>query len=311
MQRLKTLSLALCFVAVSARADYAWIPDAHHLHLRGGFDYFQSGNNYSTDGFLDAAQFNSQSIQFRDSIFWLAPEFGVAEDWSAGLRLQFSTSSATSDATAAVVASGAGFGDLRGNVKWRVSSTPLWTLETYFKLPTGVATPLTADEIVVGDGNIDFGLRAHYGMRTGVFFLSASPGFLGRFGGYSSALTLDLAAQMFMYRAYAKIFAHSLFSLSAQALAPATVTAQTLAGTAGSYARLAASPTYVVGGGALGLSITKQIRAEAGVSKVIWGQRTHDAILMTLNVLATFDFSKPDMRTRVREVPFENAPEEY
>lgn len=308
---MKHLFFLLGFFTVTAQADYAWIPEAQNLHLRGGFDYFLSGNNYSTDGYSDPTQFGGQTIQFRDSIFWLAPEFGVAEDWSAGLHLQFSTSTATSDATSAVVASGAGFGDVRGNIKWRVSQAPLWTIETYFKMPTGTATPLAADEIVMGDGNLDVGLRAHYGMRTGAFFLSASPGVLGRFGGYSPALTLELAAQMFIYRAYAKLYAHSLFSLSAQALTPATVTAQTLAGTAGSYARLAASPTYLVGGGSLGILINKQIRAEAGVSKVIWGQRTHDALVMTLNVLAMFDFSKPDMRTRVREVPFENAPEEY
>ncbi len=311
MHRLKFHSCLFLFLAAHASADYAWIPEPQNLQLRGGFNYLLSGNNYSTDGFLDPARFSTETIQFRDSIFWIAPEFGMAEDWSAGLHLQFSTSTATSDATSAVIASGAGFGDLRGNVKWRVSKAPLWAIELYFKLPTGTATPLTADEIVVGDGNIDLGMRAHYGMRSGAFFLSASPGFLGRLGGYAPALTLELASQMFIYRAYAKLYASSLFSLSAEALSPSTISGQTLAGTAGSYARLAASPTYILGGGSLGFLINKQFRAEAGVSKVIWGQRTHDGLVMTLNVLGTFDFSKPDMRPRVREVPFENAPEQY
>lgn len=302
----QVFSFLLIFPAL-VFADYGWIPEPERLHTRFGIDFVSTSNNFGNDGALTPVTFSAQSSTFADRAFWLDSEFGIAEDWAALLKLSFVNAGVTSDASQTLLAAGSGFGDLRAGLKWRFSREPLWTVEGYFKLPTGVSVPSAGDEIVNGEGNIDLGLKLHFGYQTGNIYLSASPGFVGRFGGYSSAFTADAAVQMFIYRAYAKAFLSSIFSLSAQALNGGVLTDQVLAGSGGSYARLAGSPTMITAGASVGVLISKSFRLEGQIVKTVWGQRSPDVLGFTVSLLGLFDFSKPDLRPKVREVPFEDG----
>ncbi len=307
MRVLRSVLISLLLLPTGAFADYAWIAEYNEMLVRGGFNYNTSKANFGDDSFVDPIQFSGQTGNFADKSFWVDSEYGIAKDWSATLRLALNDASFTSDSTGTVTAGGGGFGDIRVGTKWRLSRTPLWTLETFIKVPTGIATPAAIDEIVPGDGNLDVGVKAHYGVKLGDFFVSGSPGFLFRSGGYSSAFTADTAMQLFIYRAYMKFFINSIFSFSSQSLTGNVVT-QDAAGAAGSYLRLAASPTGISTGLVFGVLLTKTMRLEAGINRTVWGQRFPDALGFNVCFQASFDFGRPDLRPKLREVPFEGVP---
>lgn len=306
--RLRYLISAAFFFCPSLFADYAWIQEFEKLSLRTGFDVSTTSRNYDHNGFSSNPTFNSQLVSLQDLTFWAEPEYGIAQDWSVGLRLGFLSGTAASLTSGLAVAQGASLADTRANLKWRLSKEPLWTAEMYFKFPTGVAAPRSTTDIVVGEGNLDVGVKFHYGLQQKNLFFSVSPGLLARFAGYASAATLDAAAQIFIARAYGKIFVSSIFSFSPTALPPSDITSQSLGGTVGSYARLAASPTLVTAGASFGVLLSRKFRFEIGVSKTVWGQRAPDFLAVTFNLLGLFDFAKPDLRPKIREVPFEDAP---
>ncbi len=302
-----------CFWALllcsNLRADYAWIAAYQKLQLRAGFDAFRTSDNYDNSGNLSATRLTGQPVALNDHFFWIEPELGVANDWAIGMRAAFVDGTVDSNpSTGAPLLTGSGLADLRFNLKWQISSFPLWTLETYFKFPNAPSRPATNADLIWGEGNFDVGVKAHYGLHADAFYFSASPGILGRFGGYASAATLDLAAQGFFQRAYVKTFVTSIFSFTAEALAPSTTASQSLAGTGGSYARLAASPTGIAAGATIGAQLTRGLRLEAGASRSIWGQRFPSYWNFTVNLLALFDFAKPDLRPKLRSVPFESVP---
>jgi hypothetical protein len=292
-----------------AFGDYAWITEYQRLQLRAGFDAFSTSDNYSTAGVLTALQSSGQSTTLGDRHFWVEPEYGLAEDWTLGLRAGF-LSGSLDTAAGANVAAGSGLSDVRLSTKWRVAQSPLWTLETQIKFPTGTSRATTTDTLVTGEGNVDFWLKAHYGVKADAFFLSASPGVMLRTGGYSTALTLELAAQLFLQRAYMKVYGASILSLVEAALSPSTLTSHSLTGSGGSYARLAASPTGIHAGGSLGFLLSRDWRVEAGISHSIIGIRYPSFIAFTVNVLGLFDFREPDLRPKLRSVPFETTPQD-
>ncbi len=293
-----------------AFGDYAWITPYQKLQLRTGFDVSTTADNYSSTGTLEAVRLGSQNASLSDFVFWAEPEYGIAKDWTLGLRAGFLSGSLSSLAGQSL-ASGTGLTDLRTSLKREVSNSPLITLESTLKFPLGNSRVLTTDALVVGEGNFDLGLKAHFGLRSGPFFLSASPGFLARTGGYASAMTFDLVAQAFLQRVYFKVFGVSQFALSAEALAPSTVTAQTLSGTGGSYARLAASPVLVAAGASLGFLFSKDWRIEAGLTRSVWGLRAPSFLSFTVNLLGVFDFKEADLKPKLRSVPFENMPQDF
>jgi hypothetical protein len=293
-----------------AFGDYAWITPYQKLQLRTGLDVFTTADNYSNTGTLDPVRFGSQNASLSDWVFWAEPEYGIAKDWTLGLKVGF-LSGSLSNLTGQSLASGSGLTDLRTSLKWEVSNSPLLTLETFLKFPLGNSRVVTTDALVVGEGNFDLGVKAHLGLKTGPFFLSASPGFIARTGGYASAVTLDLAAQAFLQRVYFKVFGTSQFALSAEALSPSTINGQTLSGSGGSYARLAASPVLIAAGGSLGFLFNKDWRMEAGLTRSIWGLRAPSYLSFTVNVLGVFDFNEPDLKPKLRSVPFENMPQDF
>lgn len=309
MRRTTWIFFTLLTFSLGAWADYAWITDYQRLQLKLGFDGLRTTDNYDNNGNLTTTRVGSQNVGLSDRIFWLEPEVGIAKDWAMGMRASFIDGSVDNNtAGAAPLLSGSGLGDLRFNFKWQASVDPLWTIETYFKFPNAPSRPVLASDLVWGEGNVDIGIKAHYGFRSDAFYFSVSPGLLGRLGGYSSALTLDAAVQAFIQRAYVKLFAASIFSFSPQGLPPSTTAGQTLNGTGGSYARLAASPTGVEAGGSVGALFTRNLRLEAGASHSVWGQRYPSYFHFTVSLLALFDFATPDLRPKLRSVPFENVP---
>jgi hypothetical protein len=110
---------------------------------------------------------------------------------------------------------------------------------------------------------------------------------------------------------YFKVFGVSQIALSAEALPPSTVAAQTLAGSGGSYARLAASPVLIAAGGSLGFLFNKDWRVEAGLTRSIWGLRAPSFLSFTVNLLGVFDFKEADLKPKLRSVPFENMPQDF
>lgn len=304
MKRTPFLLLAL-FTSLSARADYAWIAKPSTLQVRTGVDIYSTGSNFGNDGTLDVLRYLGQVSTLRDLRFWVHPEIGIDKGWAVAMALPFVSGEVTSDAIQNTLAGGSGLGDLRLALKWEASESPLVVLESEVKFPTGKSSAVNNGELAVGEGNLDLALRAHWGYQTGQFYFSASPGLLLRTGGYSSAATLDGAMQAFIRRAYIKIFLTSMLSFSPQALTGSNLTAQTVSGSGGSYARLAASPTYLTGGANVGVVISKMFRLEGGFQRSILGARAPDFVSFTVNLLGTFDLSSPDYRPKVREVPFE------
>jgi hypothetical protein len=298
---------ALLLLCPSAFADYGWIPEFQNFQVRMGADVSSTSNNFNNTGLSVAPTLSGNPVFLQDVLLWVQPEYGIAEDFSMGFKVGYLNGSASRLNGGAQLASGGGISDFWGSIKYRFSKLPLWTAEFVYKLPTGNSIALANTQIVTGEGNVDAGLKLHYGLHEGYVYLSASPGVLGRFGGYANALTMDVAAQIFIFRAYGKAFVNSYFSLSQDGLPPSTVNAQTLAGTAGSYARLAASPTSITAGAVFGCLITRRFRLEVGLSKTVWGQRAPDQLNFTVNLLGLFDFSTPDLRPKVREVPFESS----
>ncbi len=200
------LALALCLFSTVVFADYGWIPEYQNFQIRTGVDVSSTSNNFDNSGLSLPPRVAGNPVFLQDTTFWVQPEYGIAEDWSMGFKAGFLSGAATRVTGGALAASGTGFTDLWGSLKYRVSKLPMWTIEGVFKLPTGNAVAVTTADLVTGEGNLDVGAKLHYGLHEGHVFLSVSPGFLGRFGGYAPALTLDAAAQIFILRAYAKAF---------------------------------------------------------------------------------------------------------
>src|ERR1035437_9704902 len=83
------LFFALTFFSLSAFADYGWIPNYQNLNLKAGFDYFVTSENFTSDGDRANITYKNEAVQLTRYLFWVEPEYGLAKDWSALLRLGF------------------------------------------------------------------------------------------------------------------------------------------------------------------------------------------------------------------------------
>jgi hypothetical protein len=275
-----------------ARADYGWIPDYQELRVRAGLDFFRSTDNFDTTGQLQPLALGGQPTQFGMDSFYVEPEYGIAQDTSIWLRFGFLSNSLTAQSSDATFASGSGLGDIRASVKWNVKPTlPLVTIEAMVKIPTYTPTPANATDLVLGDGNLDFGIILHTAHRLGMMYFTLDPGFLFRFGGYSLAGTLGLSGEFrFLVRGYVRLFADGIFSLTDTPLYDTSPTVHNAVGSGGSYALLSGSPTGFSGGAKIGVPVYKSWVVEGSASHSVVGTRYPNFFQFGFSVLTTFDF---------------------
>jgi len=301
------ISLITLVWTTLAFADYGWVPEYQKLQAKMGMVFTKSAENFEDDGGRADILVGSTPADFTETKFWLEPEYGVAEDWGVGMRLQFLSGSVESASSGNVLASGAGMGDTLAWLKYAIkTSYPIVTLEGRFKFPTGSASASATDDLVVGDGNLDAGLILHTGHRVGRVYFSLSPGFLARFGNYAHAITGEASLRVTFPRGYLRAFMDSVFSLSEEKLNDSSLAVHDALGAGGTYARLSGSPMGITLGGVVGFRFYEQWAFEIGASHGVYGARYPNS----LNVLATlrseFDFFKHETKKRIREIPLES-----
>lgn len=279
--------------------------------MRTGADWSKSYENFDTNGFITDFSVSGQKAEIRDFTPYVFGEYGVAEGWSVWSRLQFMDSVLSAQQTGTLLASGSGLGDAWVGFKYALANTyPLFTAETFFKLPMGKSVAATTNDMVTGDGNFDIGVRLHIGHRDGPVLFAISPGILLRFGGYSTAGLLEAAIQYNFQDAYGRLFAEGIMSFSETALPPSTTANHNLLGTGGSYMKLAASPLSFGAGARAGYNFSKGVGVEAYAAMNFQGMRTARYLRFGTDLIFNFDFFKGDLRPRIREVPFKGGEEE-
>lgn len=303
-------------LSATAHADYAWIPVHKKLVLRVGGDWNKSFENYDGDGYIADFSLSGKLAEIRQFDSYVFGEYGIAERWSMWMRLQYTDMVSNAQTTGDLLASGAGLGDtVIGFKRALTTSYPLFTAETYFKFPTGSTdvssgvgggTAIDASKLVVGDGNVDWVFRFHLGLRDGPVLFALSPSFLMRFGSYSPAAMLEVALQYNYMHAYGRVYAEGMLPLGEpQTSTGAVPTANQLEnGTAGSFMKMAFSPSYFAMGVRAGFNFTKQTGIEAYVAMPFQGNRMARFLKFGANMIFNFDFYNGDYRPNLRDVPF-------
>jgi len=292
---------------LNARADYGWIPEYHKLTMKAGLNLFRSSENFDTDGERADIRLGSGTAEFAETRFFLEPEFGIAEDWAIGMRAQFLSGSVDRSSTGDLLASGGGLGDtylwLKYNFK---SSTPVVTLESRLKFPTGQGSGSAADDLVTGDGNFDANFVLHTGHRIGRVYFSLSPGFLARSGNYAPAITGEASFRVTFPRGYIRASLDGIFSLVEEELGDSSLAVHDAIGSGGTYARLSGSPTGITIGGVVGFRFFKQWAFEMGASHGVMGVRYPNGLTILTMLRSEFDFFEPETKKKIREIPLES-----
>lgn len=297
------LIAGLVGLSVPARADYGWIPAYKQLITRAGFSVLKSSGNFNTDGGLDPLPSNAE---LTDNIFLFSGEYGIADGWSLSLEAPILVSSLDTGAEAS------GLGDIVTRLKWAVKPVvPIFTLEAMLKFPSGNASAASAQELVLGEGNFDFGLYVHSGHRGGRFLFSLSPGFLLRFGGYAPALAGDVVVQYNFPRGFIRAVGSVIYSLQDNFLSDSSFTQHDAPGTGGSLTRLNGSPIGFDAGGRIGIKITDQVALEAHFTKALFGSRYPDYWRAGGTLKVVFDFYESPKSIKAKDVPFDFDYEKY
>jgi len=304
MQKLWICTLVF-FTSFRLLADYAAIPTQQMLNLKLGLDYSASTHNIDSDGYTVPIRYQSFSGQIRDFVYWLEPEYGLAEGWSVGTRLRFLSGSLVDRADNGAILTGSGITDSPFFIKWNFLPDPIVTLEIFSKLPLGSSNPSTTSDLVTGEGNFDFGLKFHTAIRTSMMSISITPGILWRMGGYSSAFLIDGALDFRFSKGYLRGFMNYQMPFSETNLYSSSVDTQTATGAGGSFMRLAGSPMFLFGGGKIGINVYESIFLEGGYGHTIVGARAPEMMMIFGNILITFDFYQAAEKEELKEVPFE------
>lgn len=286
--------------------DYGWIPPYQGLTGKIGYEQFSSDGNYDAGSASVPLVFQNRASKLVDHIFWLDLEYGIYDFWSVELKTRFLNSYVQSQDSGDSILSGAGLGDLYAGLKWQFKSDiPFLTLETYFKFPTAKASPDEPDELVLGDGNFDIGMIVHSGTRAGGFKFSISPGFLGRFGGYSSAFLAAGAVEYRMPRGYAQLFVDSIFSFGDPLLKDSSEDQHDSPGSGNSYSRLAGGPIGIQMGGKLGVRIIREAGLELYYAHSLTGNKYPYFSRFGVNGVINLSLYRPPEKIKVKEVPFD------
>ncbi len=289
-------------------ADYAWTPDYKKLFLRGGIDLYSTASNYDNTG----TQTNlASSAELSRTMFWVQPEYGIAQDWALRLKLGFISSSVTTGSGTPVLSS-SGFNDMEASVKWMVRPfDPLLTLEPFFIMPTAESIAPSAKDVALGDGAFGAGLRFNTLHESGPFAVGFSPGVLYRNRGYSLLFTGDVFAQFDFRRGYIRGYGNFTFPIQVTKLYDSSISKHDVAGSAGSYALLSGSPMGMYAGGKLGIKLVGELFVETWFQRAMFGQRYASFNQFGFGLFYAFDFLDTLPVKQVREVPFDSDQSEF
>ena len=293
------------FLRSIAWADYAWIPEYHHLLVKTGGDYFSSGENFGSDGVRTDLKTSGLSTTFKEYKFLAEAEYGVVEDWAATLKIPLVSNLVDTDSD--TVFSGSGISDLNLGLKWNlIKRKPVLTFEISTKIPLYSTSDPLAGELVLGDGNFDLVSYVHVGYRFNKHFVAGiSPGFVARFTGYENAFVLNGFLGAAWNPVYLRGVAEGYFSLN-KAATSSVVAFNGVQGSGGSFARLSKNPDLVSLGGRFGVFITKRTRLEAAATWAVMGSYAPNFFRGGLSWISDFDlYTPPARKTKVKEIPFE------
>lgn len=311
----KSLFLFLLLFCTYSRADYGWIPRYKSLWAKLGVDYLSSKENFGSDGQRGDAAYQARLIEFTEFKFWAEAEYGLAQNWSAYLKMS-ANRGAIDPQTGAATAfpQSSGLGDIHVGSKWNLVRKPiLFTVEIMAKIPTYSTSGLAADELAKGDGDFAAGLLTHGGFWAGKYLIfDLSPGFLFRSGGYNAQLLVNGMAEVIAHPVFFRLFFEYRYGLSKTN--PATVIANNPEiGSGGTFGRLSKDSDLFSGGAKLGFNMFRQYRMEVNFQQAIAGNRAPNFWQVGLNFFASWDFFKEEKKIRIMEVPFEteqtNTPE--
>ncbi|MBI4405468.1 MAG: hypothetical protein HY537_14995 [Deltaproteobacteria bacterium] len=308
---MKIIVWAMILSALPAAADYGWIPRYQQLHLRVGGEYFKTSENFLSDGTTQSIRLLGRSSELSEFRFFVEPEYGFAKDLSLWAKVPILQNAINStDSTNQNIAKSTGLGDLLAAIKWNVKEEfPLLTLEANLRIPLYSISAVDDTDLVRGDGSLDMGFMLHAGYQIKALFFSVSPGFTFRFGGYASAIRLRTALGAKTDRFHGYLFSESHFSLSDSLLYDSSLDNHEVIGGGGSFARLSGSPTGMDLGARLGVRLINNYYFETYAAHSLAGRRYPKFWRMGVNFFAIFDFSVPDNRKRMREVPLDWQPE--
>ncbi len=293
-------------------ADYGWMPKDQGLFLSVGGDYFQSGDNFQTNGTHSPILYDGASSRYTAYHFWAEPEYTFTSNWSGRLRLGFISNSVSSNSGINFL-SGSGISEILLGVKYRVTtSQPSLVIETTVKFPTtsNYVTAATADTALLpADGSVDVGLTFHGGYHHKALLLAVSPEFLVRSSGFAPAVFIRGGAGVSFPEGYFLATSDLYASLGTNLLFDSSLNIHDAAGTGGSYALLSGSPSVFTVGFKGGVRVVGNGFFEAFFRQAVWGVRAPYFYQIGINALITFDFHVADTRVKAHEIPFDSEPE--
>lgn len=294
--------LVFLFTTV-ALGDYAWLPKPESLILKTGWEFFKSDANFDFSGKKQELTTNSVPSSLNQNQFVIDSEYGLIEHWSGILRTSVISAKISPLNSVSSSLSGAGLLDTTLGLKWQArQEKPVLALETGLVFPGYSTKNLVANELALGDGVAGVLLRVHGGARVKKFTFSLSPGLLFRFGGFSNQVLLDAAISVSLRKIYFRFFQASYFSMTKDSNSNQSQENLEL-GSGGSFSRLAIQPDLVSLGLKSGVFLSPKFKIEASLAQTVWGQTAADGFRIGLMLITNFDFSKPDTRESVQEVP--------
>jgi len=288
-----------------ALSDYAWIPDYHHLQTKLGIDYFQSSENFGSDGVRNDLMSSGKLTTLRDYKFWVEGEYGFVKDWSGFIRIPFTT--ALIDNSTDSLFTGTGFSDADLGLKWNIlRKKALVTFELLSRFPLYSTSQPQSGDLVLGDGSVDVSAKVHVGYRFNRQFVAGiSPAIMLRSSGYESAFTATAFGGVSFNPVYLRLVAESYVSLGKPVLSTPT-TSNSATGSGNSFARLSLNPNTFAVGTRVGIFVDPDYRIEASAMWSTMGSSAPVYFKGGLNLVMDFDLYEPEKpRTKVREIPFE------
>ncbi len=309
-KRLVFICVCICVIQLGnvALADYGQIPKAGLLHVKLGFDFLSTSENFASDGERENITFQNQTVDFSSNGFWLEPEYGIGEQVAAQFRLRGWSGNLNPISGGNTVASGSGLADIDLALKWSIMAEPVSTLEFSLRLPPYSRAASSAD-LVAGDGSVDFGVHYHLSISANLFRFYLSPGVITRSGGYPAQVRLGLAAETRLRAVYLRVFTDTRLSLGYAQLGDSSESQHDAVGSGGSFARLSGGSTGLDVGLKTGVEMASGVFGEGYASHSVLGSRYPNALVFGINLHCVLDTNIKDARTKAYEVPIDKPSE--
>jgi len=299
----KSLFLVGFLLTTVALGDYAWIPKPETLVLRAGWELFKTENNYDSLGTKSDLTTNNVASSLSQNQVFLDAEYGLGDQWSGVFRTSFLSAQVEALNSGFSSLSGSGLFDTHLGFKWQFKrEKPVLALEAGLILPPYSTKNLGTEELALGDGVSGGQLRVHAGTQVKKFSFSISPGLLFRFGRFSHQALLDAAVSLVLKKFYFRLFQSSQFSMTKDS-AGNQGAENAEPGSGGSFSRLATNPDLINLGLKVGAFLSPRFKLETSASQTVWGQSASDGFRIGVALITNLDFSTPDNREPIQEVP--------